>query len=1021
MEESKEENFRVIIRIRPRTEDERASGAEERFVAMSGGRLGNAEGGQAPQAIASFDHVLGPSASADEVFDLVRGVVEGVGEGISACLFAYGPTGSGKTHTMLGEGGEGGGLMPRAAALLLASASASTGASVSASYLQVYNDEVYDLAGLGPGEGGRAASSLPRPRSVNAMAGLRQGRGMGMGPFADGPLSLRDAPVPTGPPPSSGISRPATPSSEASADGWSSGGATTVVGLSSHLVSRVEDVVALLARGNARRAVRTTNSNGDSSRSHAVLTLTLRVDSAGTDGQLQSSRISRLCLVDLAGSERWGAARSDPGALSAPAPSGATIVPQRKFSFTIGSVTVTGKGEASGGGASPSLPPSSASSIAPIPDARKETAARERELRHINASLSALGNVIAALAEGSRAAASAAATGSLAPPPPFVPYRDSTLTRLLRTELGGGGGRAVLLATLSPCEGEEGIATLQFAMRTAAVKSALRRRVEVPATVQLAKAKAEIVRLRALLAAREDSGGEVAARERVVLPTLASPPRPRRPLIAPSFANSPFAAWPGRRRASLGGSPPKRAWDGKTAIVTSPPPARLSSTTRRPRELSPASPLPRGGRIYSPTRPPPSSKGSSAMQRGTSRAAFALPSSLLASPPAPLSLSLRSRAGAGGIGINPFEHALELLKAAQGSTGASPEALRRMTRALEKGRKAVASSPKERAKLAAAMRSASHVPSPRLSRGQVPARTARPSLPSPGRSRGLPAPLVLSPSPGRAPSPGPGPLTLEEDVEGGWTSSVAPTPAEPSPSALAEPGGGFAVGSALARAREKRGEEGWRDPLGGGWEPGLTAGGLSVHGWEPITFGSTTSSTRPGQFGTLAADVAADLNASAGSLPGPSPARAGKAGYRTASALHSRVPSAASLRSSPFAAPVLAPPASAGAALSTRVPFDSSLPKEKRISPRVQGEPHVLRLAPRSDAGAAAASNHPVPVPRVVPRAGERPDSRGLSNRIAVFLASTQVLAATASAAAANAEASADANADASAAVTEVA
>ncbi|CAN0414466.1 unnamed protein product, partial [Discosporangium mesarthrocarpum] len=75
---------------------------------------------------------------------------------------------------------------------------------------------------------------------------------------------------------------------------------------------------------------------------------------------------------------------------------------------------------------------------------------RMEELRHINLSLSALGNCVAALAQGR----------------PHVPFRDSKLTRLLQQSLGGNACTA-LVVTVPPTRDEQGetLSTLQFAQR----------------------------------------------------------------------------------------------------------------------------------------------------------------------------------------------------------------------------------------------------------------------------------------------------------------------------------------------------------------------------------------------------------------------------------------------------------------------------------------------------------------------------------------------------------------------------
>lgn len=72
------------------------------------------------------------------------------------------------------------------------------------------------------------------------------------------------------------------------------------------------------------------------------------------------------------------------------------------------------------------------------------------ELKAINLSLSALGNCISALANQQK----------------HVPYRDSKLTRLLQSSLGGNAKTAlVVTVTTSPTDAQETLSTLQFGQR----------------------------------------------------------------------------------------------------------------------------------------------------------------------------------------------------------------------------------------------------------------------------------------------------------------------------------------------------------------------------------------------------------------------------------------------------------------------------------------------------------------------------------------------------------------------------
>lgn len=57
-------------------------------------------------------------------------------------MFAYGQTGSGKTHTMNGSKTEQG-IIPRTVQALLGQLNVNI--SMSASYLEIYNEKIYDL------------------------------------------------------------------------------------------------------------------------------------------------------------------------------------------------------------------------------------------------------------------------------------------------------------------------------------------------------------------------------------------------------------------------------------------------------------------------------------------------------------------------------------------------------------------------------------------------------------------------------------------------------------------------------------------------------------------------------------------------------------------------------------------------------------------------------------------------------------------------------------------------------------
>lgn len=72
-----------------------------------------------------------------------------------------------------------------------------------------------------------------------------------------------------------------------------------IVGITEQIVSSVDDVHALMMRGQQLRAIGTTHANDRSSRSHAVLEIKLKLADSSSESQL-----GRITFVDLAGSER---------------------------------------------------------------------------------------------------------------------------------------------------------------------------------------------------------------------------------------------------------------------------------------------------------------------------------------------------------------------------------------------------------------------------------------------------------------------------------------------------------------------------------------------------------------------------------------------------------------------------------------------------------------------------------------------------------------------------------------------
>lgn len=304
-----------------------------------------------------FDHVFDTASGQDDVYrQTTKFLVESVANGYNGTVFAYGATGSGKTHTMLGTESDPG-IYVRALDDVFAVVrnTQDEGLShVSISYLEIYNEMVRDL--LNP---------------------------------SSGYLEMREDPR----------------------------GAVQVSGLSEVTAASTAEIMELLLAGNQERTQEPTKANKTSSRSHAVLQVTVkqRARVAAAAGSVAAAsatpvggqlRVGRLYLVDLAGSER--------------------------------AANTQNRGK------------------------------RMVEGAHINRSLLALGNCINTLSEMRNGTAGYK----------YVNYRDSKLTRLLKDSLGGNC-RTVMIAHLSPVAPhfEESRNTLTYADRAKKIKNNVRRNV----------------------------------------------------------------------------------------------------------------------------------------------------------------------------------------------------------------------------------------------------------------------------------------------------------------------------------------------------------------------------------------------------------------------------------------------------------------------------------------------------------------------------------------------------------------
>lgn len=160
--------------------------------------------------------------------------------------------------------------------------------SVWISYLEVYNEKIYDL--LDVSEAG--TSSAP---SKNWSLGGRR-VGSTTGPDASAQIGTGAGTV---------LSRhPLSLQNDSDTAGDPDGQCKYATGLSEHPVHSAEEARALIRRGEQNRAVFGTMANRVSSRSHGVFTIRVVRHHAGEQGANAMYTTSRMSIVDLAGSER---------------------------------------------------------------------------------------------------------------------------------------------------------------------------------------------------------------------------------------------------------------------------------------------------------------------------------------------------------------------------------------------------------------------------------------------------------------------------------------------------------------------------------------------------------------------------------------------------------------------------------------------------------------------------------------------------------------------------------------------
>lgn len=253
-------NIQVALRCRPRNEDEKTSNSPsiiECSSAKSQIDIKIKQGVRVDSKTYTFDRVFGPESTQVEVYQgVVEPILDEVLMGYNCTVFAYGQTGTGKTHTMEGYRSEhqyasyledpGSGIIPRALHQLFEKLEVSGNEfSVRVSFLEIYNEELFDLL------------------CVSDEKKLKL--------FDDGRAK----------------------------------GSVLIQGLEEIAVQSKEEVYDIMAKGAERRRTGETKMNKCSSRSHSIFVVTIHQKENNINGE-EVVKTGKLYMVDLAGSENIG-------------------------------------------------------------------------------------------------------------------------------------------------------------------------------------------------------------------------------------------------------------------------------------------------------------------------------------------------------------------------------------------------------------------------------------------------------------------------------------------------------------------------------------------------------------------------------------------------------------------------------------------------------------------------------------------------------------------------------------------
>lgn len=255
--DSHTEESHISVYVRCRSRNDREIKENSGVVVSTMGHLGKEVVLQTgPMSVSNktytFDRVFGAESDQEMVYDgIASSVLDEMLQGYNCTVFAYGQTGTGKTHTMSGDIemngsqlSENAGIIPRTLVALFKQLEKNPEFSVKISFIELYNEELRDL--LVQNETGERKVRIfeePTKKSI------------------------------------------------------------VVQGMEEIFIKSATEGMKVLANGSYKRQVAATQCNDLSSRSHTVFTITVHMKEIDPISGEEYLKIGKLNLVDLAGSE----------------------------------------------------------------------------------------------------------------------------------------------------------------------------------------------------------------------------------------------------------------------------------------------------------------------------------------------------------------------------------------------------------------------------------------------------------------------------------------------------------------------------------------------------------------------------------------------------------------------------------------------------------------------------------------------------------------------------------------------